>query len=126
MVMKFQSEKLNKRHNGHEWFKWRVLIGKSDAKDNVGTSAAGNIMMTNPRLRFVEFVEARNFCWQTYGPSIELEIYGAVKNLTRDRIHNPHWAWRFGSHPIKDPEEGYIYLAGDKELEFFTLKFSNT
>ena len=122
--MKFQPEKLTKRHNGHEWFKWRVLIGKSAAKDNVGTSSNGNIMMTNPRLRFVEFAEARNFCWQTYGPSTELETYGAVKNMLGGRLHNPHWAWRFGSHPIKDPEEGYIYLAGDEELEFFTLKFS--
>jgi hypothetical protein len=123
--MKFQTEKIDRRHNGHEWFKWRVLIGKSAAKDNVGTSRAGNIMMTNPRLRFVEFVEARNFCWQTYGPSTELETYGAVKGLAGGRLHNPHWAWRFGSHPIKNPEEGYIYLKGDEELEFFKLKFSS-
>jgi hypothetical protein len=46
--MKFQSEKLTKRHNGHEWFKWRVLIGKSATRDNVGT---------NPRLRFVEYMD---------------------------------------------------------------------
>ena len=123
--MKFQTEKIDRRHNGYEWFKWRVLIGKSAAKDNVGTSRAGNIMMTNPRLRFVEFVEARNFCWQTYGPSTELETYGAVKGLAGGRLHNPHWAWRFGSHPIKNPEEGYIYLKGDEELEFFKLKFSS-
>jgi hypothetical protein len=124
--MKFQPEKLTKRHNGHEWFKWRVLIGKSATKDNVGTSAAGNMTITNPRMRFVEFVEVRNFCWQTYGPSTELEIYGAVKGLTRNQMHNPHWAWRFGSHPVKDPQEGYIYLTGDEELAFFTLKFGNT
>ena len=123
--MKFQPEKLTKRHNGHEWFKWRVLIGKSAAKDNVGTSSNGNVMMTNPRLRFVDFVEARNFCWQTYGPSTELEIYGPVKSLTRGQMYNPNWAWRFGS-VYKDPEEGYIYLTSDEELAFFTLKFGNT
>ena len=124
--MKFQPEKLTKRHNGHEWFKWRVLIGKSATKDNVGTSAAGNMTMTNPRMRFVEFVDACHFCWKTYGPSTQIEIFGAVKGLTRDRLFNPHWSWRFGSHPANSPEEGYIYLAGDEELSFFTLKFGNT
>lgn len=124
--MKFQPEKLTKRHNGHEWFKWRVRIGKSAVKDNLGTSLQGNTMLTNPRLRFVQFVEARNFCWATYGSSVELEIYGAVKGLSRDRLFNPHWSWRFGSHPVNSPEEGYIYLKGDEELEFFTLKFGNT
>ena len=122
--MKFQPEKLNKKHNGHEWFKWRVLIGKSATKDNVGTSAAGNMVITNPRMRFVEFAEARNFCWDTYGPSTELEIYSMVK--IRKHLHNAHWAWRFGSHPANSPEEGYLYLAGDEELAFFTLKFANT
>jgi hypothetical protein len=122
--MKFKTEKLTKRHNGHEWFKWRVLIGKSAIKDNVGTSTAGNVMLTNPRMRFVEFAEARNFCWDTYGPSTEIEIYGMVN--AREKMHNHHWAWRFGSHPANSPEEGYIYLAGDEELAFFTLKFANT
>ena len=124
--MRFQPEKLTKRHNGHEWFKWRMLIGKSATKDNVGLSSSGNMTIINPRMRFVEFVEARNFCWQTYGPSTELEIYEAVKKLTRDRLFNPYWSWRFGSHPANSPEEGYIYLTGDEELTFFTLKFGNT
>jgi hypothetical protein len=124
--MKFQTEKLNKRHNGVECFRYRILIGKSDIKDNVGTSPAGNVMITKPRMRFVDFVKARNFCWQTYGPSTELEIHSRVRTLTRDRLFNPHWAWRFGSHPVNSAEEGYIYLGGDKELAFFTLKFGNT
>ena len=124
--MKFQTEKINRRYNGHDWFKWRVLIGKSAVKDNVSTGRAGNMIITNPRMRFVEFAEARNFCWQTYGPSTELETYGAVKNMSGGRLHNPHWAWRFVLHPNRVSEEGYIYLAGDEELEFFTLKFTKS
>ena len=123
MLLKIQ--KLNKTHNGHEWFKNRILIGSSNAKDNLTKSPAGFIM-TNPRLRFVNFVEVRNFCWETFGPSCELELFGSIKGLTKDGpLSNPAWSWRYGSFGNK-PEECYIYVAGQEELMLLQLKYGNT
>lgn len=124
MLLKIQ--KLNKTHNGHEWFKYRVKVGSDKSSDNLTKSPAGFIL-TNPRMRFVEFAEVRNFCWATFGPSCELEIYGAIKGLTRNGpLSNPNWAWRFGSMPRNSPEEGYVYVASQEELMLLQLKFGNT
>jgi len=123
--MSMTIQKLNKTHNGHEWFKYRVKIGSDKAIDNVSKSPAG-FTMTNPRMRFVSFVETRNFCWETYGPSCELELYGSIKGLTKDGpLVNPNWSWRFGSVG-NNPEQGYIYVLGQEELVLLQLKFGST
>ena len=56
------------------------------------------------------FIEARNWCWETWGPSCELEFWDAGKN--------PAWTWVFTEFEMK------IYLTGDKEASWFTLKWS--
>ena len=56
------------------------------------------------------FFEVRNWCWETWGPSCELEFWDAKKN--------PAWAWNLTEFELK------IYLTGDKEASWFTLKWS--
>jgi hypothetical protein len=143
--MKFKIEELDGRHTGQFWFRYRLLIGSDGFRLGVsngvpGTTQLGNIVMTDPSVRFVNFSEARNFCWQTYGPSTEIEIYETVKNLSENQMYNPHWAWLLGYRGVTgiEPlakgktkwnttiEQGYIYLYDDPELEFFTLRFGNT
>jgi hypothetical protein len=53
-------------------------------------------------------VELRNWCWATFGPSAEL-------GFTR---MGDTWAWD------TEYKNRRIYLKGDEELTFFTLKYA--
>jgi hypothetical protein len=90
--MDYKITKLDRRHNGKMWYKYSV-------------SPTNKV----ERIRRAELLnEARNWCWETYGPSSEMGF------LTKDLV----WAW--------DTEHGNrrIYLKSDAELTLFTLKFS--
>ena len=57
-----------------------------------------------------KFIEIRNWCWEQWGPSSELEFWS--ENV------NPAWAWTVSEFEIK------IYLDSDKEASWYTLKWS--
>ena len=87
--MKYKITKLDKRYNGHLRFAYcvsPVTSGIQGAKD---------------------LVELRNWCWENYGPSTELEWaeQGAI------------WAWDTQFHHKR------IYLKGEAESTFFLLKY---
>lgn len=83
--------KLDRRHNGHNQFKYyaRFLTFQMD-----------------------QFCEVRNWCWQTWGPSAELDT---IRYLEHGR--NLKWAWTCDQYNVK------IFLASDKEYQWFTLKW---
>jgi hypothetical protein len=58
-----------------------------------------------------KFSDVRNWCWQTWGPSCELEHY--------NKINPPNGFWCWGS------TEWYIriYLATPAEYSWFLLKW---
>ena len=55
------------------------------------------------------FVLARNWCWQQWGPSTELNLMDA---------YNPQWVWETTYNKLR------IYLKSDEELALFILTFS--
>lgn len=57
-----------------------------------------------------KFVDARNWCWDQWGPSCELEFWNS--NI------NPAWCWIVDNRQIK------ILLASTKETQWFSLKWS--
>ena len=79
--------KLDKRHNGNSRFKYFASFGYGE---------------------LLKFVEVRNWCWQTWGPSAELDISGLV---------DQKWAW------VHDDYNTRIYLASDTEYQWFILKW---
>lgn len=83
--------KLDRRHNGHLQFKYyaRFLTISMD-----------------------QFCEVRNWCWQTWGPSAELDT---IRYLEYGK--DLKWAWICDQYNVK------IYLATDKEYQWFTLKW---
>jgi hypothetical protein len=82
--------KLDRRYNGYHLFTYAIDF----------TS-----------LEHAKFVNMRNWLWETYGPSCELEIIGRVDDSNR------LWAWDFSNYTIR------LFLYGEKELNWFTLKW---
>lgn len=88
------------RHKGNQTFSYRIAI--------VGLSAE----------RIINFHSLREWCWNTWGPSCEREMYLKFKaNQVKDRPQ--YWAW----HYEDNYDECYIYLVGPRQLELFTLKW---
>lgn len=98
--MSFKIEKLDGRHKGSSYFSHRVLVQGLKLE------------------RLKEFQTVREWCWATWGPSCEREIY---LSFAFNKIENRplHWAW----HYEVQFDECYIYITGPKELELFTLKW---
>lgn len=57
-----------------------------------------------------KFLEIRNWCWEQWGPSSELEFW-------RESV-NPAWAWAISEFEMK------LYIDSDKEASWYTLKWS--
>jgi len=79
--------KLDKRHNGYDRFKYFASFSSTN---------------------LYKFVEVRNWCWQNWGPSSELDITG---------LGDQKWAWIHGQYNTR------IYLATDAEYQWFVLKW---
>ena len=60
------------------------------------------------------FIEIRNWCWATWGPSCEYEFWHPNPP---NHLGNPSWCW------ITDEWRLRIYLTGDKEVQWFHLKW---
>jgi len=58
-----------------------------------------------------KFCDVRNWCWEQWGPSSELDSRCSLETP------NPAWAW------VKDNYNTKIYLASDKEFQWFILKW---
>lgn len=82
-------KKLDRRMNGYGDFKYKITYRK--------------------RTERLKFIEARNWCWEQWGPSSEYEFW--------DQSVNPAWCW------IVDEWETKILLASDKEGQWYTLKW---
>ena len=108
-MKKFTVEKLNKRYNGSKWFQYRLKI-----------EPLGNHYEIYPE-RASNFLLIRNWCWETWGPSSELEMYGVASDKS---LRSDHWAWRYINYGSRAGAlESFIYIAGEKELSLLTLKF---
>ncbi len=86
--------KIDRRMNGYGKFKYLVkfsIYGQSLEK----------------------FIDIRNWCWDQWGPSCELDFYGK-ENLEK----NPAWCWAVHEFECK------IYLTGEPEASWFLLKWS--
>lgn len=94
--MDYRITTLDKRHNGHLFYKYSI-------------APVWQIKYTHASAEYDQlFVNAREWCWETWGPSTEFGF------LSR----NKHWAWD------SEFKHRRIYLKYDEELTFFKLKFN--
>ena len=106
--------KTDKRYTGSEHFAYVV-----DVKTQYVPMIGGNLttrMNTKASLRYLEFQTVRDWCIQTWGMSCERTIYLDILGAEGRQV-NTHWSWHteFG--------ETKIYLASDKEANWFKLKW---
>lgn len=100
-------KKLDKRNTGFNH--WNYYVNRSVRNT-----------ITYPSLyeRQQLFFKWREWCWQTWGPSKELEDW--LEDTKQDKTptsHNEHWCFQNTDYATR------IYLRSDKELSLFLLKW---
>lgn len=100
--MKIKVKRTDKRHTAHGRFSYYVEV-KHDA-------------WPERRLVHEKFFELRLWCWETWGPSREVDQYSLDFDNPPDK--NDHWSW------LNDPYRARLYLGSPEDAAFFTLKWS--
>ena len=55
------------------------------------------------------FIERRNWCWETWGPSCEYKFIG--------KLHEPPYSWIVDSYRIR------LYFRGTAEINWYKLRW---
>ena len=90
---------LDNRFNGFPYWKYAVSVPRS--------------LSIYQAERVDLFVRWREWCWNTWGPSKELDFFYYTTNS--GSCHNTHWCWN------SDDDKRRIYLVDDSDLTAFTL-----
>ena len=101
--MKIKVKKTDKRHIAYDRFGYYIEIKRDEWAERFAVCE--------------KFYELRLWCWETWGPSREVDQYNSeiVSNLG-DK--NTHWGW------LNDQYRSRLYLAGPDEAAYFALKWS--
>ncbi len=86
------------------------MIPKKLDKRNKGYGSFKYLIEFNTRA-VEKFCQIRNWCWEQWGPSSELEFYHKLSNP------NICWSW------LTDEWRMNVYIATDKEYQWFLLKW---
>jgi len=100
--MKIKIKRTDKRHTAHDRFKYYVEVKYDGRPQRIDVHE--------------KFFELRLWCWETWGPSREVDQYSLDYKDTPDK--NNHWSW------INDQYRARLYLAEPEDAAFFTLKWS--
>ena len=101
--MKIKVKKTDKRHSGHDRYKYYVDISY--------------LTWDTRHLVLEKFFELRVWCWETWGPSREVYEWPSTTEHNPKDL-NPSWGW------INDQHRARIYLGSKDEAALFTLKWS--
>ena len=102
----FIIQKLDGRHTGHELFSHYINY-------NVYTRAVPYGAIPDNELNFLR---ARVWFWEKFGPSAELGKSGKMSSLGHWQKEGPKWAWQTEHNLLR------IYVT-EEALVFFTLTF---
>ena len=104
--MKLTIKKTDKRHSGnHEW-QYLVVVERGLV------TRLGNTALVH---KATDLNSIREWCWTTYGPSCELELWLNIPDNTPSK--NTHWCWHTNFNNFK------IYLRTEKEANWFKMKW---
>lgn len=104
--MKLTIKKTDKRHTGHKEWQYLVIVERSPK------TPFGNLTMVQKAL---DLNTIREWCWNTYGPSCELELWLQLSDGIQGK--NDKWCWHTNFNNFK------IYLKSEKEVNWFKLKW---
>lgn len=65
------------------------------------------------------FDEVRLWCWETFGPSVELDIWAELETIGQPR--NLKWCWDRGTY--NKINRCMIYIKDDQEMNWFKLRW---
>lgn len=97
--MKFKVKKTDKRHAGH--LQWMYFIEST---------------MHNKLIR-QHFFQWREWCWDQWGPSKELNRYDHDDLFDGVACSNPKWCW------LTDGWRSRIYFRSESEASMFSLRW---
>jgi hypothetical protein len=100
--MEYIKRKLDARFKGYS--DWKYVISPK----------RGQTMVS----RRQDFLRIREWCWNTWGPSKEIDFWLDDKKVAEALGQNAHWAWQ------NDLYNARIYLRTDKELAQFYLTWA--
>jgi hypothetical protein len=100
--MKIKIKKTDKRHIAYDRFGYYVEIKRDDWAERHAVHE--------------KFFEIRLWCWETWGPSREVDQYSLEYSNTPDK--NDKWSW------INDQYRARLYLGDKAEAAYFTLKWA--
>lgn len=117
-IKSYHISKTDKRYSGSDIFKYVI----QDITGEGFTLFPAPSALSNNRFDKIKtYVQFRNWCWETWGPSCERDYYLYMKHVGKDDINinlmNPHWCWYSSGYDKR------IYLAGDEEKVWFKLKW---
>jgi hypothetical protein len=95
----------DRRHTGS--LEWKYFVSMPY---NMGKTSAESKTL---------FLEWRVWCWNTWGPSKELNAYGHNDLYDDICCSNSHWCWL-----SDDNGRRRIYLRSDHDAELFSLRWS--
>jgi hypothetical protein len=100
-MKKFIISKLDRRHKGYKSFTYYVSpVWSSTLADKL------------------QFFEWRKWCWETWGPGLERDV--AIElGIDIGQGLEPKWAWHLDKYGRR------LYFYGEKELNWFLLKWSS-
>lgn len=105
----FKIKKTNGKFKGYPYFKYVILI------DYTAKPYSYNLRTERRQDWFL----LREWCWETWGPSKEiddwLDSYGLLPGPAVSQ--NAQWAWQNDKYSTR------IYLADEKELNWFKLRW---
>lgn len=98
-IMKPKLIQLDRRMTGHYYFKYAATFKGPEQHMN--------------------FALARNWCWELWGPTSEVDTYG-------DTTINTNWIWSWERvRPFSSVGRmSRIFLKGDEEANWFMLKWA--
>lgn len=104
--LELKFNKLDKRHTGHETFKYYVTVKNKSLFYPLGKS-------------YVHYFKLRDLCTETWGTSCERDLYIRSAHENPGLIINNHWAW----HTDLNNNLYRIYLKSDEEKAWLLLKW---
>lgn len=100
--MQIKIKRTDKRHTAYDKFKYYVEIKAVRVNER-------------PDVR-EKFFELRLWCWETWGPSREVDQYNIEHPMPADK--NVHWGWLNDQYRIR------LYLGNHEDAALFTLKWA--
>ena len=101
--MKIKVKRTDKRHTAYDRFRYYVEIKRDDWAERHAVHE--------------KFFELRLWCWETWGPSREVDQYSLeIDSIPKDK--NNHWSW------INDQYRARLYLGASEDAAYFTLKWA--